>query len=131
MSPRVISLAALSLLLGALAARASADEPKVYRWVGRDGRVYTSNAPGPGEDACARYGAEVARWRDARESIESWQATLHRLESRTDGFTRRNDTVYKDSLGRARSRLDEARARASRIESEAHAAGVPQSCLTE
>ena len=146
MSPRVISLAAASLLLGALAVAASADEPRVYRWVGRDGRVYTSNAPPqskaeaaprsvpaapePAEVACERYGAHVARWRDAHQSIESWEATIHRLQSRTDAFVRRNDT-YADSLDRANARLGEARDRARRIESEGRAAGVPQSCLAQ
>src|SRR5258705_13152148 len=45
MSPRVISRFAVSLLLAALAAGARAEEPKAYRWVGQDRRVYTSNSP--------------------------------------------------------------------------------------
>ena len=168
MSPRVIPRFAASLLLAALAAGARADEPKVYRWVGQDGRVYTSNSPpkdGKGlieappqgkaaaaprsvparipartsipaapdseGDSCARYAAYVASWRDAQQSVESWEATIDRLESRTDNFVRRNDTAYNDSLDRASQHLDEARDRASRIEAEGRAAGMPQSCLTE
>ena len=166
MSPRVISVFAVAVLLAALAAGARADEPKVYRWVGQDGRVYTSNSPpkdGKGlieappqgkaapapravrapartsipaapdseGDSCARYVAVVANWRDAQQSVESWEATIDRLESRTDNFLRRNDTAYNDSLDRANQHLDEARDRASRIEAEGRAAGMPQSCLTE
>lgn len=158
MSPRVISALAVSLLLGALAAGARADEPKVYRWVGQDGRVYTSNAPpkdGKGlidaqpqggaapaprsipaapdadADSCGRFGAYVANWRSAQQSVESWEATIDRLQSRTDNFIRRDDTTYNESLERANQHLDEAREQASRLEAEGRAAGMPQSCLTE
>jgi hypothetical protein len=41
-----LSLALLTLGL-VLASHANADEPKVYRWVGEDGRVYTSTTPPP------------------------------------------------------------------------------------
>src|SRR4029453_10638854 len=129
MSPRVMQHFAAALLLAALAAGARADEPKVYRWVGQDGRVYTSNsppkdgkglieAPAPGKpaaapravraparsslagapdsegDSCDRYAAYVANWREAQQPVESWEATIDRLESPTDGFVRRNDTAY-------------------------------------
>ena len=37
----------LLALLGLLASRSRGDEPKIYRWVGEDGHVYTSTAPPP------------------------------------------------------------------------------------
>jgi hypothetical protein len=158
MGPRGISVVAVALLVGALAAGGRAEEPKVYRWVGQDGRVYTSNAPpkdgkglidaqpqgsaapAPGsipaapesdDDSCGRFGAYVVNWRSAQQSVESWEATIDRLQSRTDDFVRRNDTAYNESLERANQHLDEARERASRLEAEGRAAGMPQSCLTE
>lgn len=178
MSPRVIPILVLGALLGALAAGARADERKVYRWVGEDGRVYTSNTPPPGgkglidappakpapkpaaaaprsvavprwilapaedprslpaapapdADSCSRWGGVVAQWRDAQQSVASWEATIERLESRTDNFIRRDDTAYHASLDRANQHLDDARARADRIESEGRRDGMPQSCLTE
>ena len=151
MSPRAILRLAVPLLLAALAGGARADEPKVYRWVGQDGRVYTSNsppkdgvglitapartpapaAPDADGDSCDRFGSYVASWRDAQRSVESWEATIDRLESRTDDFVRRNDTAYNDSLDRASQHLDEARERASQIEAEGRRAGMPQSCLVE
>ena len=133
----------------------------MYRWVGQDGRVYTSNSPpkdGKGlieappqgsataprsipapartsipaapdsdGDSCGRFGAYVANWRSAQQSVESWEATIDRLQSRTDDFIRRNDTTYNESLDRANQHLDEARERASRLEAEGRAAGMPQS----
>jgi hypothetical protein len=160
MSPRVVSVLTLSVLLGALAGAARGDEAKVYRWVGQDGRVYTSNSPpkdgkglidvkpapqaarpalpavpaseAPAEgELCAAYARYVLDWRDAQQSIASWEATIDRLESRTDNFVRRDDSAYNASIDRANGHLDEARERASRIEAEGRAAGMPQSCLSE
>jgi hypothetical protein len=162
MSPRVVSVLGLAVLLGTLAAAARGDEPKVYRWVGPDGRVYTSNAPpkdgkglievkpapaakparpqlpavpaseAPAEgELCSRFQGYVNEWRDAQQSIESWEATIDRLESRTDNFVRRDDSAYNASIERANEHLDEARERASRVEAEGRAAGMPQSCLSE
>jgi len=157
MSSRVTGFLGVSLLALLLAAAARADEPKVYRWVGPDGRVYTSNAPPkdgkglidgkpappaarapePGDvspadgETCSHFAGYVSRWRDAQRSIESWEATVDRIQSRTDDFVRRDDSAYENSLDRANERLDLARESASRIESEGRAAGMPQSCLTE
>jgi len=154
MSSRVVGVVAVSLLVAALAAGARGDGPKVYRWVGQDGRVYTSNSPPPkgvavidakpapvpavpaseapaDGELCSRYGDYVDAWRSAQRSAESWEETIDRIQSRTDDFLRRDETTYTESLDRANARLDEARERASRIESQGRAAGMPQSCLTE
>lgn len=140
MSPRAVAAFAVSLLLAALAAGARGDGSPVYRWVGRDGRTYTSNAPPPRgvaqSDAaaaatCSRYSDFVEQWRSAHDSVQSWQQALDRIQSRTDDFLRRNETTYTRSLGRAHALLDEARDRASRIATDARAAGMPPSCLSE
>jgi len=163
MSSRVVGVLAASLLAAAVAAGARAEEPKVYRWVGQDGHVYTSNTPPPNGaglieakparqapaaqrasvpnvpaseapaegELCGRYDDYVRRWRGAQRTVESWEETIDRIQSRTDDFVRRDETTYTDSLDRANERLDEARERASRIESEGRAGGMPQSCLSE
>jgi len=131
MGPRAVSVLVLALLLGAGAAGVRAGEPKVYRWRGPDGRVYTSNSPPPRNsvEECGRYGAWLSTWRDAQQSVESWQAARDRIHKRTDDFMRRSESVYGASLVRASQRLAEARERAHRIEAEGERAGVPRRCL--
>ena len=131
MSSRVVPVLSLAILLGALAGAARGDEAKVYRWVGQDGRVYTSNSPPPRDavEACGRYGVWLASWHDAQQSVESWQAARDRIQNRTDDFIRRSQSVYGASLERASQHLAEARERERRIEAEGKAAGVPKRCL--
>lgn len=176
MSSRAVSPLVVGLVCAALAWSASAEDGKVYRWVGEDGHVYTSNTPPPdgrgmidapppapakpapapaparrsapsaapaapargapdvapaeGTD-CARFDGYVTNWRKAQQSIADWEATIDRLESQTDGFMRRNDTAYSNSIDRANEHLEQARDRASQIEAQGRAAGMPQSCLSE
>src|SRR5262245_39976001 len=47
MSARVVPLLVVAFVCAAAASGARADEKKVYRWVGQDGHVYTSNSPPP------------------------------------------------------------------------------------
>jgi hypothetical protein len=131
MSSRVVSALVLALLLGAGADGVRAGEPKVYRWLGEDGREYTSNSPRPRDsgESCGRYGAWLASWRDARQSVESWQAARERIRKRSDDFMRRSNFAYGASLDLASKRLAEARERARRIDAEGEQAGVPSRCL--
>jgi hypothetical protein len=131
MGTRAVWVLVVALLFGAGAAGVRAGEPKVYRWVGADGRAYTSNAPPPRNsvEACGRYGAWLSRWRDAQQSVESWQAARERIQKRTDDFIRRSEATYGASLQRASRRLAEARERAHQIEAEGARAGVPKRCL--
>jgi hypothetical protein len=131
MGTRAVSVLLLALMLGAGAEGVRAGEPKVYRWRGEDGREYTSNSPPPRNsvESCGRYGAWLSSWRDARQSVESWQAARERIQKRSDDFMRRSKSVYDASLARASQHLAEARERARRIEAEGKEAGVPRRCL--
>jgi hypothetical protein len=145
-------LPVLILLLAAASARA--DPAKTYRWIGQDGRVYTTTTPPPkgatlveektaapakpkakssaaDTPSCGQYQELVDHWRSARRSLAAAEDRLDQLRSDTDDYVRRNDSYYETQIESAEARVRSAEDRVSELESDAARAGVPQNCFTE
>jgi hypothetical protein len=76
MGSRVTSSLLVALLLGALAAGASADPHRSYRWVGQDGHVYETSTPPPNGVNAIESTSSAAKPAASAQTVGAWDAFL-------------------------------------------------------
>ena len=89
-------------------------------------------APAPDTEACQPYQDWVHSWRQARANAQAADARLDKVQDDDEHFyLSPNDSGHLDRVEGAQRAADAAHERESSIETEAHRAGVPQSCFSD